>query len=639
LSKKIKLPFAVILVVFGIIIEYVARGYTIASFKLTPEILFFVLLPILLFESAFKIDYRKFRKDISIITILATVGVILASLITGVLISMFLGLPLFIGFLFATIISSTDPIAVISIFKELGVSRRLILIIDSESMLNDGTSVILAKIILSFLTAGVGAYSLVLNLVDFAYVISASIAIGMLGGYLASQVIKFIKNDFLIEITTTIALAYLVFIISEEILGASGIISTVVAGIMVGNYGRDMFSPKIKYLVKDLWEYLAFVANSLVFLLVGLSSNFFENLSENWFNIFGVYIFVCVGRALSVYLLTSFYNAVTSKDSHSTIPLSWMHVMNWGGLRGALPIAVILFLPSMQPGAEEILIPYQELLLNYTIGTVILSLIINGITIKPLIRFLKVDQLTPAEEIESDLMKTFVLSKGIKRIRHLEKIGEIKEHGKFLNEKYLRKFKRTANRLKVLIDRYPVVAKQVLFQFTFSIEKEIFISLREKKIISEKIFKVLEEKLLEDIDLVERGVFPESFKSVKVAKSIAVKSKTDFNLEELFLYRKAREFANVEVLERLYLFDNIPVLQKPISIILKTYRRWYDENKMDCNNLEVECGEMLTKFEAQICEGEFLATEENIIHQLEIEGKMSPTALRDLQVALVGDRF
>jgi CPA1 family monovalent cation:H+ antiporter len=629
LSRKINISFALILVMLGSLATLFQQHIPgLSHFNLTHELLFYIFLPALLFESAVNIDFRRFRKDFTIITLFATLGVVLAAGVTGVLVSQVLGLPLYFGFLFAAIISSTDPIAVIAIFKDLGLPKRLIQLVDSESMLNDATSIILANLILSFAAIGFSASSFVTNAVEFTYIVSSSLVIGLGLATITAKVIQFLKNEVLIEVTLTVALAYLTFIFAEEI-GASGIIATVSSGMVVGNFGRHKFSPQVKLFMKEIWHYLAFIANSIVFFLIGLNFNL-AFLRDNFLTVVLVYLAVQLGRSVAIYSIGLIYNRV----SKNPIPQSWLHILNWGGLRGALPIAVVLTIPQLSD-SEALLSSFpldtSAILFNYTAAVVIMSLFINGPTIRPLLQWLKADRQTIKEQIETLLLKIYVMSQSFKRIKHLEKIGELSEHGFSGNQRFMHDFQDATRELKLFAQKHPLDLQKAMYGLAFRIEKETFIKLSEKAVISDRILNRLLLKLDEGLDLIDKGVFPRDFSRNKQMLNIMQTSKKDLSLQELFFYRKAREFANLEVLDQFRVFAKIPSLRPLIKDVRESYNKLFAKNRMVCTDLQERFGIECQKFERDLYYNEFVATEESILKELEMEGRASHSVTQTLQ--------
>jgi len=623
-SKKISFPYSILLLLTGAVLHLAKDTLVIfKDFSLTPELLFFVFLPPLLFESAFHLDFRKLKKDALIISVFASFGVVIAAIVAGFGLYWTLGIPFWISLLFAAIISSTDPIAVITIFKDLGVPKRLLQMLDAESMLNDGTSIIFSKIILSILSVGFAGESFIWSGANFLYVVVVAIIFGGLTALLASKIIKKLQDEMLIEVTITLLVAFTTFIVSEQFLKVSGVVATVSAGIFLGNMGIHKFSPRIKHFVSEFWAYMAFLSNSFVFLLVGLTFGF-DLLATNYPTIILAYLLVLAGRAISIYSLALLYNKFFPENQ---IPTSWMHILNWGGLRGALPIAVVLALPDT--------IEFKPELLNITVGVVILSLLINGLTIKFLIRFLKIDQPSLLEQAQFEVAKTMMLSHSRKHINLLKEIGEIStKSDKKIHETYQQKLGAVFSGVKKLSTEQREATKQAMYHMAFHIEKEVFIKLYEKGVLSEKILTKLKEKLEEGLDLIEAGIYPEEFSKNKIMKALSENSKKGFNLKELFLYRKAREFGNLEVINQMSVFAEIPILKDLHDEIIATYNKLITKNRKMCDDLVSGDPHKIQQYEHDLCYTEFLAMEKNLFHDLQHHGKLSLAASRILHKAI-----
>jgi CPA1 family monovalent cation:H+ antiporter len=338
---------------------------------LTPQIVLILFLPPLLFEGSIRIRIRHLRENLVPVLLLANAGVLAATLITGLAIHWAFGLPLLIALLFGSIISATDPISVLAIFEEMGVGKRLSMIVEGESLFNDGTAVVLFGILLEGLSSG--HLNVATGIMEFVVVVLGAAGLGAFFGYLVSKITQRI-DDARVEITLTTILAYSSYLAAQSI-HLSGVIATVAAGIVMGNFGtRSGMSPRTQLALWSFWEYAAFVINSLLFLLIGMQVRI-ADLIRGWHTALLAIAAVLLGRAISVYGLTPVSNLFSEK-----IPLRWQHVLVWGGLRGALALALAL---SLDPS-----FPYRAELLAWTFGVVAFSLIVQGLTIKPLLNAL-----------------------------------------------------------------------------------------------------------------------------------------------------------------------------------------------------------------------------------------------------------
>jgi CPA1 family monovalent cation:H+ antiporter len=377
-TSRLKLPYTIALVIGGFAIDlfhipimerFGAEGGP--QHLLTPEVIFILFLPALLFEAGININVRHLRESLVPISLLAVAGVLAATATTGLAVYWFVGLPLGVALLFGALISATDPISVLALFKDMGVAKRLSVIVEGESLFNDGTAVVVFQILLA--GAAVGSLNLGQGVARFFMVVVGGGALGLALGYIASKVTERV-DDPRIEITLTTILAYGSYLMAEH-LHVSGVIATVAAGLMVGNFGAEIgMSPRTRVALWSFWEYLAFVINSLVFLLIGIEVHVVDLLG-NWKSIALAIAAVLVGRVLTVYGLTPLSNRLTEK-----IPAAWQHVLVWGGLHGGVSMALAL---SLSPE-----FPHRDQIMAMTFGVVAFSIIVQGLTVKPLIRLL-----------------------------------------------------------------------------------------------------------------------------------------------------------------------------------------------------------------------------------------------------------
>jgi monovalent cation:H+ antiporter, CPA1 family len=378
LAKRLRIPYTVSLVLGGLLLGVIQLPILSPLQPghrpdwLTPDVILILFLPALVFEGSVKLDVRELLRNSVPLLLLANVGVLLAALVTGYLVHWLIGLPVLIALLFGCIISATDPISVLAIFKDLTVDKRLSLIMEGESLLNDGTAVVLFGILFGAIAAA--KLTVPKGIEQYFLAVAGGAVLGSALGYLASRITGTV-DDPQIEITLTTILAYGSYLLAFH-LHLSGVIATASAGLMLGNFGAKRgMSPGTRTAMQSFWEYISFVMNSLVFLLIGLEIHVRE-LLQNWASVLLAIGAVFLGRGLSVYLLVPLSNHFAEK-----IPLRWQHVAVWGGLRGALALALALSLTTA--------VPYREQILNLTFGVVIFSILVQGLTIKPLVRILK----------------------------------------------------------------------------------------------------------------------------------------------------------------------------------------------------------------------------------------------------------
>ncbi|MEW9670068.1 cation:proton antiporter [Ammoniphilus sp. 3BR4] len=379
IAKKLDQPYPIALVVVGTIIGlvHIPGLDELKEFVAEDEVFRFaiisIFLPSLLGEATLKLPFYHLKENWKPILALALPGTLISFMVTGFLAFQLLGLSLQVAFAFAALMAATDPVSVLSIFKRLGVSHRLATVMEGESLVNDGVAVVLFSIssvyLLQYMEMGWGG--LVLGIGLFFKVAFGGIVIGAVLAYIFSHVTRF-YDDYPLEIIFSMILFYGSFFIAEYF-HVSGVIAVVVAGIIFGNYGaRIGMSPTTKLNIGTFWDVTALVANSLVFLMVGLEITRID-LSDKWTMIALAIVVVLIARSVAVYASLAF---------SKYIPSSWKHIFNWGGLKGSLSIALALSLPLTFPGREEVIV--------LAFGVVLFSLIIQGITIKPLVAILGV---------------------------------------------------------------------------------------------------------------------------------------------------------------------------------------------------------------------------------------------------------
>ncbi len=371
-TRRLKIPYTVALVLTGLVLGAL---HILEAPELTQEMLFAVFLPGLLFEAAYHMEYEDFRRHAISIGALAVPGVVAATVITALVLTPAVGaLHLVHGFgwkeglLFGAVIAATDPIAVVALFKSVGAPRELSVLMEGESLLNDGTAIVVFTLILSVIRGtATGPGDLIL---EFAYTVGGGAVLGIAVGLAVSEVVKRV-DDPMIEITLTTIAAYGSFVAAEHF-DVSGVIATVAAGMLCGNYGaRQGMSPSTRIAVESFWDYMAFALNSMVFLLIGFEVSL-SALSHAWLPILVAYLAVLLSRGVVAGGATALLRPLGR-----SIPWSWSAVLWWGGLRGGICMVLAL---SLSPS-----LPNRELLINMTFGVVTLVILAHGFTISPLL--------------------------------------------------------------------------------------------------------------------------------------------------------------------------------------------------------------------------------------------------------------
>ena len=379
IARRVRLPYTVGLVVTGI-------GLAVAGLEtgamLTHDFIFEVILPPLLFEAALSIRWRELRRDMLPVVVLSTLGVVISAVVVAAGMVKFLAWPTAPAIVFSVLIAATDPIAVLAMFKDTGIRGRLRLLVESESLFNDGVAAVLFALVLTWAQAADSAQLTTVTVGrTLAFMTGGGILMGIACGG-AATALAGRTSDHLVEATLTAVAAYGSFLLAENF-QFSGVLATVTAGLLMGNLGvlreeenRNVFSPDGRSFVIALWEFAAFIANSLIFLLIGLRVAAMPITGIGARALLVAIGLVLAGRALTVYPICLLF-----RFSTWAVPMREQHVLWWGGLRGALALALALALPPSFPLYNEILIT--------AFGVVVFSVVVQGLTMPWLLLMLK----------------------------------------------------------------------------------------------------------------------------------------------------------------------------------------------------------------------------------------------------------
>ena len=376
--RRLRVPYTVALVIVGLLLT----SQSPLQVELTPELILALFVPPLVFEAAFHLNLQELRRNLASILILAVPGVILTMLIVGGIVSWGAGLALPVALVFGVLTAATDPVAVVSIFRSLRVPKRLSVLLEGESLLNDGTALVLFNLML--VAVATGQFNLASGVLYFVRVSAGGLVVGFGLGWAISRLIARI-DDYLIETTLTTVLAFGSYLVAEQ-LHFSGVLAVVAAGLTNGNLGPQGMSPTTRIVLFNFWEYMAFLANSMVFLLIGLEIDI-PALLNAWQPIVWAIVGVLIARVVVVYGLS-----FLSRRFTEPISMRWQHVMTWGGLRGALSLALALSLPATFE-------PDRSLLRTMAFGVVLFTLLVQATTMRSLIRRLGIITREP-EQLE-----------------------------------------------------------------------------------------------------------------------------------------------------------------------------------------------------------------------------------------------
>jgi CPA1 family monovalent cation:H+ antiporter len=364
LARRFRFPYTIGLLLAGIALAFAPIPQEVT---LTKDLIFTCLLPPLIFEAALFLHWHELRKVMPVVVVLASVGLVLSALVTGLGMHYLLGWPMIAASIFGVLIAATDPVSVIATFKEAGVEGKLRVLVESESLFNDGAAAVLFALVLAF---SAGTAPTPLQMAGNAVMVVGG---GIAAGALVAILILYIAGktvDHLVELTFTTVAAYGSFLLAEHF-HWSGVLATLTAGLIIGNRGHmGAISDKGRASVLAFWEFAAFVANSLIFILIGIqeAKQAFSALLLPSLLAIGL---VLLGRAAAIYPLAALFSRSSQKVS-----MAHQHILVWGGLRGALALALALGLPPNIPLRSEII--------TVSFAIVAFSVVVQGLTVTPL---------------------------------------------------------------------------------------------------------------------------------------------------------------------------------------------------------------------------------------------------------------
>ena len=371
-ARAIRLPDTVALVLAGLIVGGLASRAGAAPIEVSHELVLVVLLPGLVFEAAYRLDLTVLRRWATGLALLAVPGVIVSAAIVAAALSLGAGLPLELAFVAGAIVSATDPAAVVATFKRIPVPVPLATLVDGESLLNDGTGLVLFTIALAIVAAPVGPVDAG---VSFVGAIVLSGAIGLALGLLAAGLVRLV-DDALLELLISVVLAYGSYLVADR-LDLSGVLATVTAAVVLGNVGGRVLTPGGADAIDTVWAFIAYLLTVAVFLLVGMAippGRLLDSAVPIAWAIAGA----LVGRAVIVYgLLGLLGRAAPLPGLADRIPAGWLHVLNWSGLRGAVAVAMALSIPAD--------VPQRAVIQDVTFGMVLFTLLVQGTTVGRLV--------------------------------------------------------------------------------------------------------------------------------------------------------------------------------------------------------------------------------------------------------------
>ncbi len=401
-----QIPYTLLLVIVGLGLAIV----DIRLITLSPNLILLIFLPPLLFEAGWNLEWKNLKENLVPICLYAIFGVVISVVGIGLGLQQFAGLALGTSLLIGASLSATDPVSVIALFRELGVSKRLTTLMEGESLFNDGVAVV-AFILLLGVAMGTEELSLPVAIVRFSAFVGIGVGIGSLIGFGISYVTQ--RFDLpSVEQSLTLVAAYGAYIVSED-LGGSGVIAVVTVGLVLGNFGsRIGMNPRTRLIVSEFWEFTAFLVNSIVFLLIGDQVRF-DNLTDNVAIIVVAIAAVLLTRFIGIFGLSFLSNALANAElDGKTQTVLW-----WGGLRGSVSVALALSVPDS--------FAQKELIIATVFGVMLFTLLVQGMTTGPLLQRL---ELMGVQPLKQQYMEAIARRVALNRVMtHLSSIADRNE--------------------------------------------------------------------------------------------------------------------------------------------------------------------------------------------------------------------
>jgi CPA1 family monovalent cation:H+ antiporter len=477
-TRRIHFPYTVGLVVIGVAVAFIADDYPVLAhaldeLKLGPVMIMFLFIPILIFESAFNMDVPLLMRNLAPALTLAGPGLLISTALIGGLIHLLTPMPLESALIFGCLISATDPVAVIALFREVDAPARLNTLVEGESVLNDATAIVTFQIILAVIATGILDGETITNgVIDFFVVFFGGLLVGLVFGWLMVKAIPLVGDQPLVHITLTLVTAYGAFIVADHFLDASGIMAVLSAGLTIGYYGPTQYKQKVSDYLKMFWEDAAFVANSLIFLMLGLSEKIF--LAHTGSNpeglLYPVLIAIAVVMLVRFAVIYGLVPVLNMLPGARFIEHSYRFVLAWGGLRGAVAIALAMSLPNH--------FPYRWQIIDFAFGVTLFMLLVNGTSMSWLIRRLGLNKPSLVEKYMEVHAVAEAERNAISRLRGHRPVVRISdEQRQAIIAPHVQRLEQTQSRLRALRiqladNRY--MRRKLLWLRSFAVQREMY---------------------------------------------------------------------------------------------------------------------------------------------------------------------
>lgn len=592
--KRLRFPYTIGLVIVGLllamIMHYSPELSSTVNTLVFHEIIYYILLPILIFDASINMDSRLLVRNIIPVLILAGPGLIISLLIVGFIVNLTTPLMLGSALLFGALISATDPVAVIALFKEIGAPKRLTMLVDGESIFNDATAIVAFNIILAVLMSGhaPGAGTLFFGILDFIWVFAGGAIIGVIMGYFAVSLMSITKKDPMVILVLTTVLAFSSFIIADHFLHVSGVMSVLGAGITVNYYRTTKLNFEVKDYMVKFWEYASFLANSFIFIVLGIVEwrmfDEFQHTEKLLLYFLYAIVAVILARAVVVYGIAPIIKLFPKQRK---IDIKYQTIVFWGGLRGAVPLALAFSLTSDVPGSK--------LILQLTLGVVLFTLLVNGLSTKLLINAFKLNKISVFESLLCLQARLQTLIKGKNFLKNIKKHQFAQDSIlDSLIASYDKDGENIVNQLMLIQDSgefTPAILKKMLWLEAIAIERQTYKRILGRGLISDQVFRTLDINTDFEIEQVKDSQTPSTTLYTMPAFS-KLKKKTASLIEKIFhassLAKTLRFNAVLEEYEMVYAsicayarvaesLDSLPLIYANQKEIVNDCKTFYKE--------------------------------------------------------------
>ncbi len=616
----------------------------LGSFSLTPDLLFYVFLPILIFESAYSIKYHHLNKNNFTIWSLATVWLLISA--TWIWFGLYYGLsffgieiPLMVTMLFGIIISATDPVAVLSIFKDLWTPKRLWLLFEGESLFNDWTAVAIFLILIEIINKWTfTSNTIIIWFMQFLIMVIGGIWLWLITWIAFSKWIKYIKNNESVEIALTMILAHFTFIVAELIsrhvmlwwfdLKISWVIATAYAAIVMGNYWKTKISPKVEEYMEKFWKFFAFLSNSIIFLLMWLVVRKISiPFSEVWIPISISIVLVTVMRMISIYIPLNILNKFSKLQQK--IPKSWQHLLARWSLRWVVWLTLALMIPDTLELANWSL-PYsiKEFVLLLVISVIIFSLLVKGLTIKKLIKKLWLDSLWNLEMFESIETEIIIYSEILNKIKKRKRSYHTSEKTYWnLIDKYQWKIEKAVMKMNKFLEKskdpdaliYKALSLQALW-----IEKDYLQQMFKYNEIDEYLYLHWLAKIERQILRIEKWEWQLRVTKTRTKHPLAVRSlfkkysTNNMSDNDLYVVYRTKFIITNKVINELSELQKLNFWydKENFNPIINLYKLFNEKSKAEIDCLLKKDSNFVIKLNEKLLNKWLMKTEETIINNL-----------------------